>query len=291
MGVANGMNNCFVPPHQQRQQQQTGGRRGPTNRGEKPQCDEQADSRPPRLTVETSTPNVNVDGLEELKVTTTITNTGDETLKLINDPRGVLDPFPENSFRITDAAGFRPSFNGAKVIHTSGYLTNLCAHGFDFRFKVKSNPLYAAGLDDPSVFTVLAPGVSVHVTRDRKWDRITFHPTIITSLLCVRLTRTGAGEYIVEPSSLFTYVDANGTPAFKLSGNLAVSRIHEKRASSPAARLPGSCRSAPSPPAPRSIPLKPTHTSSTYRETRPDTLLGSVHPTSNTSISSRTTSH
>jgi len=94
--VGNGINNCFVPPHQQRQQQQTGGRKGPTNRGQKPQCDEQADSQPPRLTVETSIPNVNVNvnRLEELKITTTITNTGDETLKLLNDPCGVLDPFP-----------------------------------------------------------------------------------------------------------------------------------------------------------------------------------------------------
>ena len=69
----------------------------------------------PSLTVKASTPNVNVDGLEKLKVTTIVTNTGDETLKLLNDPRGVLDSFPENSFHITDAAGSRPSFNGGKV--------------------------------------------------------------------------------------------------------------------------------------------------------------------------------
>ena len=69
----------------------------------------------PSLTVKTSTPNVEVGGLENLRVTTTVVNSGDETIKLLNDPRGVLNPFPENSFIITDTTGSRPSFNGAKV--------------------------------------------------------------------------------------------------------------------------------------------------------------------------------
>ena len=76
-------------------------------------------SAAPGLTLKTSTPNVDIDGLENLKVTTIITNTGDETLKLLNDPRGVLDSFPENSFTITDASGSSPSFNGAKVDYPS----------------------------------------------------------------------------------------------------------------------------------------------------------------------------
>ena len=55
-------------------------------------------------------------------------------------------------------------------------------------------------------------------------------------------TRSGAGDYSIEPSDLFTYVGADGTPrnlyatvedvaGVKLSGNLAVSRAHDKRAS------------------------------------------------------------
>jgi len=54
-------------------------------------------------------------------------------------------------------------------------------------------------------------------------------------------TRSGAGAYSIEPSTLFTYVDADGTPKdihatvedvakVKLSGNLAVSRVRDKRA-------------------------------------------------------------
>jgi len=72
-------------------------------------------SAAPGLTVKTSTPSAKVDGLGNLKVTTTIINTGDETLKLLNDPRGVLDTFPENSFSITDTTGSHPLFDGAKV--------------------------------------------------------------------------------------------------------------------------------------------------------------------------------
>ena len=91
-------------------------------------------SAAPGLTVKTSTPNIEVDGLENLKVITTITNSGDETLKLLNDPRGVLNTFPENSFSITHATSSRPSFNGAKVNYSSGCPTTLRTNASRFRF-------------------------------------------------------------------------------------------------------------------------------------------------------------
>jgi len=123
-------------------------------------------SATPSLTLKTSTPNVSVDGLEP-EVTTTIINTGDETLKLLNDPRGVLDSFPENSFTIADISGSRPSFTGAKVNPPSTYLTNPRTYAFCFRFQIKYSPTYAADLD-PRVFTGLAPGASIDVTHDRE---------------------------------------------------------------------------------------------------------------------------
>lgn len=89
-----------------------------------------AASAAPSLTVTASTPNVDIDGLENLKVTTTVTNTGDETVKLLNDPRSVLHSFPENSFYITNSTGIRPPFSGAKVYQAYGCLINLCAHAF-----------------------------------------------------------------------------------------------------------------------------------------------------------------
>jgi peptidyl-Lys metalloendopeptidase len=91
-------------------------------------------SAAPSLTVKSWTPNFNVDGVENLDVTTTITNTGGERIKLLNDPRGVLDPFHEDSFYITNATGAHPLFKGATVDHMSVYLTNVCAHAFGFRF-------------------------------------------------------------------------------------------------------------------------------------------------------------
>jgi len=129
-------------------------------------------SATPGLSLKISTPSVDVDGLENLKVTTTITNTGDETLKLLNDPRGVLDSFPENSFTITDASGSRPLFTGAKVNPPFTYLTNPRTYALCFHFQVKYSPTYAIGLDDPSVFTVLDPGASKDVSHDRKSDHI-----------------------------------------------------------------------------------------------------------------------
>ena len=84
----------------------------------------------PSVTIRSSTPNTDVDGLLNLKVTTTIVNTGGETLKLLNDPRGSLNPFPENSYTIIDSTGSQPSFNGARVNDTSGYMTNLCTNLF-----------------------------------------------------------------------------------------------------------------------------------------------------------------
>lgn len=55
---------------------------------------------------------------------------------------------------------------------------------------------------------------------------------------------SSAGDYLIEPSSHFTYVCADGTPKslyatvedvaeVKLSGNLTVSRVHDKRAAYP----------------------------------------------------------
>ena len=124
----------------------------------------------PSLTIKTSTPNVEVDGVQNLKVVITIINTGDETLKLLNDPRGVLSPFPEDSFTIISADGYRPSFNGAKVNYPSGHPANVCADDFCSHFQVSYTPTHAASLDDPNGSTVLAPGTSTDVTHDRKWN-------------------------------------------------------------------------------------------------------------------------
>lgn len=91
-------------------------------------------SNAPSLTVKTWASNTNVDGVEPLEVTMAIANTGGETLGLLNDPRGVMDPFPKNTFTITDPPGSRPSFSGVKVNPTSGYMIDLHTNAFCLRF-------------------------------------------------------------------------------------------------------------------------------------------------------------
>ena len=103
-------------------------------------------SAAPGLSLDVTGPAA-VDGVENLKVVTTITNTGDETLKLLNDPRNTLHSFPTNTFAVTTDDGASPSFTGVKVKYS---LSN------------------AAKVTDPSAFTILAPGQSVSLTHDRK---------------------------------------------------------------------------------------------------------------------------
>ncbi|PIL25440.1 hypothetical protein GSI_13330 [Ganoderma sinense ZZ0214-1] len=115
-----------------------------------------------------------VDGVENLRVITMLTNTGDQTLKLLNDPRSALHPFPTNTFAITANNGARPSFTGMKV---------------------KYSPGRAAKLTNPTIFTILAPGDSTSLAHD------------LSS--AYDFTSTGYRTYHIAASSLFHFVDAN----------------------------------------------------------------------------------
>jgi peptidyl-Lys metalloendopeptidase len=133
-----------------------------------------------------------------LKVLITLTNDGDQTLKLLNDPRGSLNSFPANSFFVTHSTGASPAFVGAKV----KYLPSVNA----------------------TSFTVLTPGQSVDVSHDLS--------------AAYNLTSTGEGVYTIEPSNLFTYIDnsdnlvkiyaKNDASEVSVSGSLSVSRIKRR---------------------------------------------------------------
>ena len=103
-------------------------------------------SATPSLLLKVSGPQA-VDGVENLRVVTTLTNTGDETLKLLKDPNSVLNTMPADTFTITAADGSSPSFAGVRL---------------------KYSPSQTAKSTDPAAFTVLAPGANVSVTHDRK---------------------------------------------------------------------------------------------------------------------------
>lgn len=84
--------------------------------------------------------------VENLKVVATVTNTGDETLKILNDPLGPLSKLPANTFIISDTKGASPKFTGIKA----KYVPQVAA---------------TAGKD---AVTTLAPGESVSVEHNCK---------------------------------------------------------------------------------------------------------------------------
>ena len=57
-----------------------------------------------------------VNGVDNLKIVAVVKNTGDETLTLLNDPRGPLSKMPTETFLIQhETSGASPSFTGVKV--------------------------------------------------------------------------------------------------------------------------------------------------------------------------------
>ncbi|KAH9896620.1 Metalloprotease [Cubamyces lactineus] len=84
-------------------------------------------------------------GVDSLKVLTTIQNTGDVPLELLNDPYSPLSDLPTNMFTIVNKRGISPDFVGIEV---------------------KYSPRLAAMSGDPLAITYLAPGQSVQVEHD-----------------------------------------------------------------------------------------------------------------------------
>ena len=95
-----------------------------------------------------------VSNVDDFDVSTTITNTGDETLKLLKDPRTPLSSFATNTFVVTNSEGAYPSFSGIKVRYV---------------------PEVIARSGEDSLFAVLAPGESVDVSHEGT-DSIWFGP-------------------------------------------------------------------------------------------------------------------
>ncbi|PPQ80565.1 hypothetical protein CVT25_001599 [Psilocybe cyanescens] len=138
-----------------------------------------------------------VNTVESLKVVATITNTGDETIKVLNDPRGPLSKLPTDTFAITDGTGAKPSFTGIKV---------------------KYVPKTAATM---GAYTILTPGESVQVVHNLG--------------NAYNFTTPGAGAYDIQAKNLFyivnpdnsvssIYADHTSSHRAHISGKLAVTR-------------------------------------------------------------------
>ncbi|KAG9080936.1 hypothetical protein FS749_007861 [Ceratobasidium sp. UAMH 11750] len=153
----------------------------------------------PTLVLDVVGPSSVVD-VHNLRVKAILKNIGDETLKLLNDPRTILSTAITDTFRISSASG-SPVFTGIMI---------------------KYKPSMDAALNKANTFTVLAPGQSVETTHDLAgvYD----------------FTLTGTGTYHFSAENVFNYVDASGalkpiqattnTHTFELAGSLAIDRAY-----------------------------------------------------------------
>ncbi|CEL51596.1 peptidyl-Lys metalloendopeptidase [Rhizoctonia solani AG-1 IB] len=115
-----------------------------------------------------------VSDVENLSVTAIVKNTGTETLKLLKDPRGVLSSVKTHTFNVANEKG-SPEFTGLFV---------------------KYSPEAAAKTNNAANFAILEPGQTFE---------------IVHSLAGVyNFTSTGAGEFKIDASNVFQYVDASG---------------------------------------------------------------------------------
>ncbi|KAF7310185.1 Peptidyl-Lys metalloendopeptidase [Mycena indigotica] len=116
------------------------------------------------------------DGVGALRVTARLVNTGDVELRLLNDPRTILNKIETNSFFIADGAGRSPTFTGTFV---------------------KYSPKKIVERNRTSSFTVLAPGASVEIKHD----------------LSRAYNFAGSGESTYDigvAANVFHYVDPSG---------------------------------------------------------------------------------
>ncbi|KAH9478705.1 Peptidyl-Lys metalloendopeptidase [Psilocybe cubensis] len=138
-----------------------------------------------------------VQTVESLNVMATITNTGDEAIKILNDPRGPLSKLPTDTFTITDSTGAKPAFTGIKV---------------------KYVPKTAASI---GAYTTLSPGESIKVSHNLGE--------------AYNFTAPGAGAYDIQANNLFyivkpdnsvspIYADHASSHRAHISGKLAVTR-------------------------------------------------------------------
>ncbi|KAH9855600.1 Metalloprotease [Lenzites betulinus] len=116
-----------------------------------------------------------VANVEDLKVVTAITNTGDLALKILNDPSSPLSNLPTDTFTIINRDGASPEFIGIAV---------------------KYAPHVAASSQDPAAYTHLAPGQSHKIVHDLS--------------LAYNFSTSGQGQYNVSVKSSSALFDISG---------------------------------------------------------------------------------
>ncbi|KAJ8075548.1 hypothetical protein PM082_021178 [Marasmius tenuissimus] len=127
------------------------------------------------LSVSISAP-ASSDDVTGLEVVTTVTNTGNETLKLLNNPMSVLSKWATDSFEVHNGDGVAADFNGLFV---------------------RYNPELAVESNDASEFVVLTPGASFEVAHEVG----NFY----------NFTAAGPGSFTFKPSNIFQAVELDGS--------------------------------------------------------------------------------
>ncbi|KAF4622161.1 hypothetical protein D9613_009110 [Agrocybe pediades] len=145
------------------------------------------------LLLKTTGPD-SVTAVYNLHVVTTLTNTGDDTLKLLNHPGTVLSKLPTHNFDITHESGARPSFRGVFAKYSQ-------------KTAVEKN-----------VYTVLSPGQTITVEHDLGQ--------------AYNFTTSGEGKYDIGAQKTFYVVNSDSTVSpieaqvsahsAKVSGHLSV---------------------------------------------------------------------
>ncbi|KAF8745795.1 peptidyl-Lys metalloendopeptidase, partial [Rhizoctonia solani] len=130
-------------------------------------------SAAPGLALDIAAPSSAVD-VDSLIVKASLKNTGDVTLKLLNDPRSVLSKANTNTFSISSASG-TPKFTGLRV---------------------KYVPSQAAKSSNSSAFTTLAPGQTIEIDHNLAGT--------------YNFTRCGEGAYNFSTLNTFNYIDESG---------------------------------------------------------------------------------
>ncbi|KAF8637837.1 hypothetical protein AX17_002466 [Amanita inopinata Kibby_2008] len=125
----------------------------------------------PMLNVKITGPRL-INNVGDLKVSSTVTNTGNETLKLLHDPSGLLSDLPTNKFIVRNSHRVPLAFTGVKA---------------------KFVPTVAIGA---RIYSTLEPGQSISVEHDlsRAYD----------------FNGAGEGEYIVQANELFYAIQTSG---------------------------------------------------------------------------------
>ncbi|KAF8606583.1 zincin [Ceratobasidium sp. AG-I] len=145
---------------------------------------------------------------DDLTVSACVINTGDKTLKILNDPNGPLSTWKTRTFEFYEVPAAGSSSLKAR---SAGSLADVNA------VHVKYNAAQAANVSDPSAFTILAPGENKTLTHDLS-GMYNFHTA---GAYAVRMTSNAEYFRIVKDDNSIGYIQAkmyDGAEASKWTG-------------------------------------------------------------------------